>query len=95
LERAVQQEASYAVWEWLNEYIQAWGVANPPPKFPDPTTVVITLLDYQLNGVLQWVLQDVQPIKWEGPSLNATENKVAIEKLVLEHQGFICQIPKT
>jgi phage tail-like protein len=92
LERAVQQKASYAVWEWLKGYIDAWEGAGTP-SFPTATTMIITLLDYQLNGVLQWELEEVQPVKWVGPSLSAADNKVAIEQLVLEHQGFTCKKP--
>lgn len=86
LERAVQRNSSHQVWQWLQSYIDTWT----SPTLPAADMVVITLLDYQLNRVLQWELQGAYPIKWVGPSLSATENKVAIEQLVLEHQGFKC-----
>lgn len=94
LERAVEQKASLVVWTWLQKCINGWGTApTAPGAFPDATNMTITLLDYQLNGVLQWQLEGVRPVKWVGPSLGATDNKVAIEQLVLEHQGFTCSVP--
>jgi phage tail-like protein len=91
LERAVEKSSSLAVWNWLNTCINGWGKApSTAGGFPSPTFMTITLLDYQLDGVLTWSLAGVRPVKWAGPSLSATENKVAIEQLVLEHQGFTC-----
>lgn len=87
LERAVEQNASYAVWEWLASYISSFGGAS---SIPLANTMDITLLDYQLNGVLRWTLSNVLPVKWVGPSLSATDNKVAIEQLMLDHHGFTC-----
>lgn len=90
LERAVEQKASLQVWTWLNSYIQACKGNGEFPRF---STVSIILLDYQLNGVLEWTLENVRPVRWVGPALSATENKVAIEQLVLDHQGFECSRP--
>jgi phage tail-like protein len=94
LERAVQQNASLAVWQWLNICMTNWS-ANPAnaQNFDGQTSATITLLDYQANEILTWVLQNVRPVRWEGPTLNSEDKKVAIEKLTLEHQGFTCTKP--
>ena len=94
LERAVQRNASLAVWQWLQNCMTNW-TANPsdPGDFQYQTNVTITLLDYQQKGVLSWVLQEARPVKWEGPTLNGEDKKVAIEKLTLEHQGITCSAP--
>ncbi|HEY1914797.1 MAG TPA: phage tail protein [Streptosporangiaceae bacterium] len=92
LERAVQQNASLAIWQWLKICTANWS-ANPSSAqdFDGQTNVSITLLDYQSQEVLTWILQDARPVKWEGPTLNAEDKKVAIEKLTIEHQGIACE----
>jgi phage tail-like protein len=37
--------------------------------------------------VARWDFVDAWPTKWEGPMLNATANELAIETLVLAHEG--------
>jgi phage tail-like protein len=49
----------------------------------------ISLRDHSGNTVLMsWSFYGAFPIKWEGPVLSADTNKVAIESLVLAHQGL-------
>jgi phage tail-like protein len=90
LERAVEASSSEAVQTWLKDYISQWQTyplktSGEPPV----TTVVIQLLDYQLNKVMAWTLNDARPVKWSGPSMQATDNNVAIETLEFEHEGFL------
>lgn len=40
------------------------------------------------QAVMVWTLDNVLPIKFKGPDLNATANQVAIEELHLNHEGF-------
>lgn len=40
------------------------------------------------QAVMTWTLDNVLPIKFKGPELNATANQVAIEELHLNHEGF-------
>lgn len=51
---------------------------------------VIQLLDPSdtQKAVMVWTLNNVLPIKFKGPDLNATANQVAIEELHLNHEGF-------
>jgi phage tail-like protein len=85
LERAVDQSSSATVRGWLQNWVTAWTNYGTLPA----TTVTVQLLDYQQNPVMRWALSNARPSKWIGPSLSATEEKVAIETLVLEHDGFL------
>ncbi|MCQ8103720.1 phage tail protein [Methylomonas sp. SURF-2] len=40
------------------------------------------------RAVMVWTLDNVLPIKFKGPDLNASANQVAIEELHLNHEGF-------
>jgi len=84
LERAVNRRDSFVLQVWLQAYISQWNSIYRPPL----TSVVIRLLDYQLKDVMQWRLNEAFPSAWNGPTLSATDSKVAIESLVLEHDGF-------
>ena len=49
----------------------------------------ITVLDANGAVVCRWNLTDVCPVKWTGPTLDATGNQVATETLELSHNGFL------
>ncbi|MBK8558154.1 MAG: phage tail protein [Lewinellaceae bacterium] len=51
-------------------------------------TVVITLLDEEHKPLFVWTLNNAFPIKMTGTELNATSGEVAIEELVLAHEGL-------
>jgi phage tail-like protein len=89
LERAIEQSSSRTVQSWLAQYVNNWSSYPSSGASPLYTTVTIALLDYQLSPVMDWTLNRARPTKWIGPSLSATENKVAIETLVIEHDGFL------
>lgn len=48
----------------------------------------IILLDEARKPVVRWNFFEGWPTKWEGPSLNATGNKIAIETLEIAHEGL-------
>lgn len=48
----------------------------------------IRLLDENRQEVLRFDFSRAWPTKWEGPSLNATSNEVAIETLEICHEGL-------
>jgi phage tail-like protein len=50
--------------------------------------VVITLLSEAREPVLRWRLQRAWPCKYEGPSLHAGSSDVALETLVICHEGL-------
>lgn len=49
---------------------------------------VVTLQDEQQNPVKVWSFTRGLPVKWTGPSLNASQNQVAIEELEIAHEGL-------
>lgn len=48
----------------------------------------IYLRDHIGNNVFEWNIMNAYPVKWDGPTLNATSNTVAAETLVLAHHGL-------
>ena len=49
----------------------------------------ITVLDANGAVVCRWNLHDVCPVKWTGPTLDASGNQFANETLELSHNGFL------
>jgi len=49
---------------------------------------VIALLDEEKNAVKSWSFTNGLPVKWSGPSFNASQNQVAIEELEIAHEGL-------
>lgn len=48
----------------------------------------ICLLDHSGTPQVWWNFIEACPIKWEGPAFSATSNTVAVESLVLTHNGL-------
>lgn len=48
----------------------------------------IVLLNEAREPAMRWNFREGWPTKWEGPSLNATGNAVAIETLEIAHEGL-------
>jgi phage tail-like protein len=55
----------------------------------DRSNAEIAVLDPAGEVVAKWNLDGVYPVKWTGPSLDATGNQVATETLELAHNGFL------
>lgn len=89
LERAVHPTDSKKVKKWLDDTISHWMNYNGSDKLYEGATAKITLLGAQGTEVMHWTLTGVYPVSWSGPSLSATENKIAIETLELAHEGFL------
>jgi len=51
-------------------------------------TVTIQLLDETGNTLFTWTLKNAWPLKFTGTDLNAQNSEVAIEELVLAHEGL-------
>lgn len=60
------------LWNWYKNVLN--GAA-------DRRNGAIILQDEQHNDVMRWNFENAWITKWEGPSLNATSNDVAIESL--------------
>lgn len=52
-------------------------------------TVVITLMDDEMNEAASWQLEKAWPTKYSGTDLNATSNEAAIESLELVCEGVV------
>jgi phage tail-like protein len=48
----------------------------------------IILLDEKGEEKIRWNFTDAWPVKWTGPSFNATGSDVAVEVLELAHEGI-------
>ena len=66
-----------AIWDWFD------GVRDGSR---DARDVRIVLLDEQRRPVARWLLRDAIPVRWQGPTLRAAGNEVAIETLELAHE---------
>jgi phage tail-like protein len=53
------------------------------------TTAEITALGVDGQTITAWKLKGVIPVRWQGPSLNVENAKVATETLELAHHGFL------
>ena len=72
--------ASTDLWKWVT-------------SFADSTKIQTKTVEVRLNGpdgktVRAWVATNAYPIKYEGPTLNASRSEVAMETLELAHQGL-------
>ena len=67
------------LWDWAHSIVQ--GTI-------DRRNVAIILLDQARQQVLRWTVRSALPTKWIGPTLNASESEVAMETIVLVHEGL-------
>jgi phage tail-like protein len=93
LERAVHPQDSQTVLGWLQKVATQWENDSKDGQTYSAGTATITLLGAYGQQVMKWTLTGVYPVSWTGPTLSATDNKVAIEALELAHQGFLGSNP--
>lgn len=67
------------LWDWF------WDQSRGIVKTRNASIVV---LDDTGAPAMEWHARDTFPAKWTGPSLNASQNNVALETLELVHQGL-------
>jgi len=67
------------LWSWHNEFVKGKG------KRKDG---IISLMDERRRPVKVWKFDKGIPMKWVGPSFNASQSAVAIESLEIAHQGL-------
>jgi phage tail-like protein len=65
------------LWNWYKNILN--GVS-------DRRNGAIVLQDEEHNDVLRWQFENGWICKWEGPSMNATSNDVAIESIEICHE---------
>jgi len=68
-----------SLWKWMKTVLDGQAVR---------AGVAITLLDSQRQPAARWHVREAWPCKYEGPSLNASGNDVAVETLELCHEGL-------
>src|SRR5208282_4776158 len=71
------------LWTWYYSWVQGRG------KRKDG---LITLEDEGRNPVKVWKFKRAIPMKWVGPSLNASQSNVAIESLEIAHEGLVLEV---
>jgi phage tail-like protein len=71
------------LWSWHNDFVQGSGSRKDG---------LIVLLDESRTPAKVWKFKRGIPTKWVGPSLNATQNAVAIESLEIAHEGLILEV---
>jgi len=76
---------SSALWDWHFSFVEGQGRRRDG---------VIVLLDGARAPVQTWYFRRGLPVKYSGPSLNATASSVAIEVIEIAHEG-IHQVPGT
>lgn len=67
------------LWNWY--YDTAQGVIQRKNG-------TIMLLDPQQIPVMWWNFRNALPVRWTGPSFNASSDEVAVESLELAHEGL-------
>jgi phage tail-like protein len=71
------------LWTWYYAWVQGAGTRKDG---------LISLLDEGRNPLKVWKFSRAIPMKWTGPSLNATQSNVAIETLELAHEGLVMEV---
>ena len=77
LRRGVTQDAD--LWNWRKSVVEG---------SIDRRNGSIVLLDDKRNEVVRWNFRSGWISKWEGPTLNAKANEVAIESIEIAHEGL-------
>jgi phage tail-like protein len=71
------------LWTWHNGFVLGKGTRKDG---------LIILMDESRTPVKVWKFARGIPMKWVGPSLNATQSAVAIESLEIAHEGLFLQV---
>jgi phage tail-like protein len=79
LTRAITKESAPTVMQWLSKMAGSGAGA----------TAEITLMDAHNDKLASWSLKGVYPVKWKGPTMDASAHAIATETLELAHEGFL------
>ncbi|MCB1789697.1 MAG: phage tail protein [Gammaproteobacteria bacterium] len=69
-----------ALWDWFKQSTQG------KPQRVDGR--ILLLSESHDEVVMAWRVHNAWPIKFSGPALNAKASEIAVEELVLAHDGF-------
>jgi len=75
--------ASTALWDWHYGFVEGRGKRRDG--------IIILQNDLQVPNTI-WYFRRGLPVKYTGPTLNASQNNVAIEAIEIAHEG-IYQVP--
>lgn len=67
------------LWRWMSEVLQ--GTFNRK-------NITIALVDNKGKTIQKWEFVKAIPVKWTGPQLKSDQSAIAIQSLVLAHQGL-------
>jgi phage tail-like protein len=67
------------LWLWFYSFVEGRGTRKDG---------IIFLLDEQRIPVKIWQFKRGLPVKWVGPSLDATRSQIAIQELEIAHEGL-------
>jgi phage tail-like protein len=73
--------ASHELWDWRQ------GIIEGNVSRRNGSIVLFDLANS--TEVARWHFINAWPTKWDGPALNAKANDIAIETLVLAHEGIV------
>lgn len=71
------------LWEWVENAAKNAG-SGPIKTYP----VTVTLYDLKGDPLRDWNFIGAFPMKWSASNFTADQNAIAIETLVLAHQGL-------
>jgi phage tail-like protein len=72
------------LWDWYYSFVEGRGRRRDG---------VIALQNDLHLPVQIWNFKRGLPAKWTGPSMNATQNSVAIESIEIAHEGLVRMLP--
>jgi phage tail-like protein len=55
---------------------------------PDRKEITLTMYNEQLEKIRIWSFKNAYPVKWTGPSFNASQNTMATEVIEIAHDGI-------
>jgi phage tail-like protein len=67
------------LWQWHYKFAQGTGTRRDG---------MIVLQDEQHNPSIVWSFTRGLPVKWTGPSFNASQSQVAFEEIEIAHEGL-------
>ena len=78
-----------------NTYLFRWYtmVVNGAPINTIRRNGSVVLLNEAREDVMRWNFRDAWPNKYEGPTLNASGNEVAVETIEIVHEGLTVELP--
>lgn len=73
------------------EFLAWLDLARSKSKRKRARDVTIILQNEKHAPVRRWVVPEAWPAKWTGPDFSAKGNEVAVEELVLSHEGLVLE----